>query len=275
MYIYIHILGCFPPSKGIPYKKCHNRVVTIAAKHQHICMEAYMYVDILYIHYTYTYIYAYMYMYTHTFAVTWMNYDGHINSSRLTLMLIPISLAWLPKSIFGQLENAKNHVRHKGSRKKHANPLFEAWICESFFVGSHVFCWTLASETNHNNIGETRNKPVSQFPSFGCVLTKSPSMNDHCCPSRSTASWEEKVEVPNLGKISLVVDVVGLVLRIMRLWVCVNKNINIYELCVCIYPMPMYNWCSHLLVHIYYEGSIFHDGAMALHHHRTRNFTSF
>ena len=116
---------------------------------------------------------------------------------------------------------------------------------------------------------------TNQFPSFGCVLTKSPSMNDHCCPSRSTASWEEKVEVPNLGKISLVVDVVGLVLRIMRLWVCVNKNINIYELCVCIYPMPMYNWCSHLLVHIYYEGSIFHDGAMALHHHRTRNFTSF
>lgn len=162
--------------------------------------------------------------------------------------------------------------------KKHANPPFEAWICV-FFLWEVMFFvepWPLKPITTIPGRHET-----NQFPRFPVsdVSTKSPSMNDHCCPSRSTASWEEKVEVPNLGKISLCVDVVGLVLRTMRLWVCVNKNKNIYELCIYIYwyiyPMPMYNWCSHLVVHVYYEGSIFHDGAMALHHHRTRNFTSF
>lgn len=138
--------------------------MTVAAKHQHICMEAYMYVDILfYITHTHTYnIYAYMYMYTHTFAVTWMNYDGHINSFETNIDADSHLPSVASKKHFRPTW-AKNHMRHKSSGKKHANPPLEAWICELCFVGSHVFCWTLAHETNHNNIGETRNKPVSQF----------------------------------------------------------------------------------------------------------------
>ena len=46
----------------------------------------------------------------------------------------------------------------------------------------HVI-WSLAYGTNHNN-QETRNKPTVSLD----LSRKSPSMNDHCCPSRSTAS---------------------------------------------------------------------------------------
>lgn len=246
--------------------------------------SAYMYGSIyvcrhiIYTLHIHIHIRIHVHVHTHTFAVTWMNYDGQINSSRLTLMLILISLAWLPKSIFGQLENAKNHMRHKSSGKKHANPPFEAWICELCFVGSHAFCWTLAHETNHNNIGETRNKPVSQFPSFGCV-------NEVTFNEWSLLSFKvncflrgSAVEVPNLGKISLCVDVVGLVLRTMSMCKYKNEYIYIYilwSMYIYIYPMPMYNWCRYLLVYLYYEVSIFHDDSMALHHHHTRNFTSF
>lgn len=172
-----------------------------------------------------------------------MNYDGHINSSRLTLMLIPISLAWLPKSIFGQLELKITW----GTKVVGKNMLTLLWRHEfvNYVLWEVMFFvepWLMKPITTISGRHET-----NQFPSFGCVLTKSPSMNDHCCPSRSTASWEEKAEVPNLGKISLVVDVVGLVLRIMRLWVCVNKNINIYMnyvyvyiLCLCTIDVVIY-----------------------------------
>ena len=221
-----------------------------------------------------------MYMYTHTFAVTWMNYDGHINSSRLTLMLIPISLAWLPKSIFGQLELKITW----GTKVVGKNMLTLLWRHE--FVNYVLwevmfFCWTLAHETNHNNIGETRNKPASQIPSFGCVLAKSPSMNDHCCPSRSTASWEAKVEVPNLGKISLVVDVVGLFLRTMSMCKYKHEYIYIYYYMKCVYNIYIYILCLCTIDVVIYlftyimKGASFMMAQWLYTTRRTRNFTSF
>lgn len=187
------------------------------------------------LHYTYTYIYAYMYMYTHTHICSYMNELRRAYKLLETNIDADSHLPSVASKKHFRPTWAKNHMRHKSSGKKHANPPLEAWICELCFVGSHVFCWTLAHETNHNNIGETRNKPASQIPSFGCVLAKSPSMNDHCCPSRSTASWEEKVEVPNLGKISLVVDVVGLFLRTMSMCKYKHEYIYIYYYMKCVY----------------------------------------
>lgn len=79
---------------------------------------------------------------------------------------------------------------------------------------------------------------TNQFPSFPVsdVSTKSPSMNDHCCPSRSTASWEEvQLKSQILGRFHSVLMLLG---WFWELWVCVNIKMNIYiyyEVCIYIY----------------------------------------